>query len=97
MADFLVAVGLAGDDGLDAALFEKRSDRIAIVAFVGKEFLDAGDKAHTFFRHRAIGGVAGGENEGPGPTEFVDNRMNLAVLTAFREPDRLNIGPPFPP
>jgi hypothetical protein len=32
VADFLVAVGLTGDDGLDAALFEKRSDRIAIVS-----------------------------------------------------------------
>ena len=97
MADFLVAVGLTGDDGLDAALFEKRSDRIAIVAFIGEEFFDAGDEAHTFFRHRAIGGVAGRENEGPGSAEFVDDRMNLAVLTAFRDPDRLNIGPPFPP
>ena len=97
MADFLLAVGFARNDGLDAVFFEKGSDRIGVIGFVGEEFLDAGDKAHAFFGHHAIGGVSGREDEGPGPAEFVDDRVDFAVATAFRNADRLKIGPPFPP
>ena len=97
VADFLLAVGFARNDGLDAALFEEGPDRIGIIAFVGEEFFDARDKAHAFFGHHAIGGVSGREDEGPGPTEFVDDRVDFAVATAFRNTDRLKIGPPFPP
>src|ERR1700722_658894 len=43
------------------------------------------------------GGVSGREDEGPGPTEFGDDRVDFAVATAFRKTDRLKIGPPFPP
>ncbi len=45
----------------------------------------------------ASAGVSGREDEGPGPTEFVDDRVDLAVATAFRNTDRMKIGPPFPP
>src|SRR5215471_18439129 len=55
------------------------------------------NQAHAFFGHHAIGSVSGREDEGPGSTEFIDNRVDLAVATAFRNTDRLKIGPPFPP
>jgi hypothetical protein len=97
VADFLLAVGFAGNDGLDTALFEEGSDRIGVIAFVSEKFFNAGDEAHAFFRHHTIGGISGRENEGPGPAEFVDYRMDLAVAAAFRKADRLKIGPPFPP
>ena len=45
VADFLFAVGFAGNDRLDALLFEEGADRIRIVTLVGKQFLDAGKKA----------------------------------------------------
>ena len=95
--DFLFAVGFARDNGFDVALFEEGSDRIGIIAFVGQEFFDAGDQADAVFGHHAIGGVAGREDEGPRPAKRVDYRMDLAVATAFRKPDRLKICPPFPP
>jgi hypothetical protein len=41
VAYFLFAIGFARDDGLDAALLEKGADRVAIIAFVGKELFDA--------------------------------------------------------
>lgn len=97
MADFLLTIGFAGNDRRDAALSQEGSDRIGVVAFVGEEFFDARDEADAFFRHHTIGSIAGRQNEGPGPAEFVDNRVNLAVLATFREPDRLKLGPPFPP
>ena len=97
MVDFLLAVGFAGNDSLDALFFKKRSDDIGVIGFIGEELLDAGDQAHTFFGHHTIGGVSGREDEGPGPAEFVDDRVDLAVATAFRNTDRLKIGPPFPP
>ena len=43
VANLLFAVGFAGNDGLDAALFEEGSDRIGVIAFVGKELFDAWD------------------------------------------------------
>ena len=97
MADFLLAVGFARYDSLDAVFFKEGSDRIGVIGFVGEELLDAWDQAHTFFGHHTIGGVSGREDEGPGPAEFVDDRVDLAVATAFRNTDRLKIGPPFPP
>ena len=75
----------------------RKADRVGVVALVGEKLFDAGNEAHAFFGHHAIGRIAGREDEGPGPTEFVDYRVNLAVLAAFRDADRLKIGPPFPP
>ena len=97
ITDFLFAVGFAWDHGLDAALFEKGPDRVSVIALVGKKFFDAGDEAHAFFGHHAIGGVAGSKDERPGSAEFVDERIDLAVAAPFRKPDRLKFGPPFPP
>jgi hypothetical protein len=94
VADFLFAVGFAGDDGLDAALLEESPDRIGIVALVGEEFLDAGDEADAFFGHPTIGGIARREDERPGSAKPVHDRMDLAVAAAFRKPDRLKIRPP---
>ena len=55
----------------------------------------AGNKADTVFGRRAIGYVARCEDEGPRPAKLVDYRMELAVTTAFRMPDRLKICPLF--
>lgn len=97
VADLLFAVGFAWDDGLDAAVLEKSPDRIGIIAFVGEEFLDARDETDAFFGHHAIGDIARGEDERPGPANRVHYRMYLAVVAAFRKPDCLKIRPPFPP
>jgi hypothetical protein len=45
----------------------------------------------------SIENISGRENEGPRPAEVVDYRMDLAVAAAFRDANRLKIGPPFPP
>ena len=88
-------LALAGMTGLMPFL-EKGADRVAIIAFAGEELFDAGDQTDAFFRHHAIGGVAGRQEERPGPAEFVGHRMDLAVAAAFRRPDRLKIRPPLP-
>ena len=97
MADVRLAAGFARNDGLDAFLFKKGADGVGVITLVGEELFDAGDEADAFFRPHAVGGVAGREDESPRPAEFIDDRVNLAVATALREPDRLKIGPPFPP
>ena len=97
VADLRLAVGFAWNNRLDAPLLQKGVDRIGVVAFVSEQFFDARQKTDAFLRHHTVGGVAGGENKNPGPTEFVDDRVDFAVLSAFREPDRLKICPPFPP
>jgi hypothetical protein len=38
VANFLLAVGLAWDDGSYASLFENSPDRIGAIAFIGEEF-----------------------------------------------------------
>jgi hypothetical protein len=97
MADLVLAVGFAGNDSLDAALFEESSDRIGVIAFVGEQFLDARNEANAGFRHDAIGNVAWCQDEDPRPAKLIDYRVDLAVAAALRSPDRLKICPPFPP
>lgn len=97
VADFRVAVGFARDDRPDALFVEKGSDRVGVVAFVGNQLFDAGKEADAFLGYRAISGVARREDEGPRPTEFVDDSVDFAVAAALRDPDRLIISPPFPP
>jgi hypothetical protein len=97
MADFLFAVEFTWNNGLDALFLQKGSDCIGVVAFVSEQFFDAGEKADALFRHHTVSGVAGRENKDPGTAEFVDDRVDFAVLAALRKPDRLKIRPPFPP
>ena len=97
VADFLLAIGLTRNDGLDALFLQKGSDRVGIIAFVREKFCDAWQEADTFLGHHAIGGIAGREDERPRPARRVDDRVDLAVAAAFRTPDRLMIRPPFPP
>jgi hypothetical protein len=51
----------------------------------------------TILRHNAVGGVARREDQRPRPDMHVDDRMDFAVAAAFRDPDCLRFGPPFPP
>ena len=97
MADALFAIALARDHRLDVVGFEEGAEGIGVIAFVGQKVGDAADQADAGFGHHAVGGVARREDEHPGATERVDNRMDLAVSTALGEPDRLRPRPPFPP
>jgi hypothetical protein len=58
---------------------------------------DAGDQADAGFGHHAVGSVAGREDEHPGTTQIVDNRMNLAVSAPLGDAYGLRLRPPFPP
>ena len=97
VADLLFAIGFARNNGLDTLLLQKGSDRIGVIAFVSEQFFNARKEADAFLCHHTVGGVAWGKNKNPGSAEFVNYRMNFAVLAAFRKPDRLKIRPPFPP
>lgn len=97
MADLLFAIGFARNNGLDALLLQEGSDRVGVIAFIGEQFPDPGEKADAFLRHHTVSGVAGRENKHPGTAEFIHYRMDFAVLAALRKPDRLKIRPPFPP
>jgi hypothetical protein len=76
-------------------LFEEGAKRIGVIAFVGQEFLDAGDQADAFLRHDAIGGVARRQDQHPPAEKRIDDRVDFAVAAAFRESDRLKFGPLF--
>ena len=95
--DFLFAIALSRNDGLDAALLEESSDGVSVVTLVSKELFDAGNQTDAFLRHHTIGGVARREDKCPRSTIFVDQRVDFAVAPALRKPDRLKISPPFPP
>ena len=88
-----------GKRGLGVDLIDRRLCRICkgVIAFVGEEFLDAGDQADAFLRDDAIGGVARRQDQHPRAEKRIDDRVDFAVAAAFREPDRLKFGPPFPP
>jgi len=97
MANLLLAIGFAGNDRLDVVGFEEGAERIGVIAFVREKLRDTGDQADAGFGHHAVGGVARREDQHPGTTKVVDNRMDLAVSTAFGDTYRLRLGPPFPP
>ncbi len=93
----LLAVGFARDDGPYFLLFEEGAKRIRVITFVGQKLPDARDQADAFLRHDTVGGVARREDQYPRAEKFIDDRVDFAVVAAFRKPDRLNFGPPFPP
>jgi len=97
MANALIAIGLARDDGSDAVLLEEGAEGIGVVTFVRQQLRDAGDQADAGFGHHAVCGIAGREDEHPGTTQIVDNRMNLAVSAALGDAYGLRLCPPFPP
>jgi hypothetical protein len=97
MPNALLAIGFAGDDRVDPAFFEEAAKRIGVISLIGHEFRDAGDQAHAGFSHNAVGRVARRQYEYPWATLIIDNRMDLAVATAFGDAYRLRLGPPFPP
>ena len=97
MANALLAIGPGGDDRSDSILLEEAAEGIGVVAFVRQQLRDAGDQADAGFCHHAVGGIAGCEDEHPGTTQIVDNRMNLAVSAALGDTYSLRLCPPFPP
>lgn len=97
MPDALLSVGFARDHDADLARLQVGADCIGVIGLVGEELLDPGNQLDAVFRHGAIGGVAGGQDERPRPQIFVDKRVYLAVSAALRDPDRLKESPPFPP
>ncbi len=97
MADTLLAVGFARDDGPYFLLFEEGAKRIRVITFVGQKLLDARDQADTFLRYDTVGGVARRQDQHPRAEKFIDDRVDFAVAAALGEPDRLEFGPPFPP
>jgi hypothetical protein len=97
MPDALLAIGFTRDDRLDSLLSEEGAKRIGVVALIRQKFLDDGDQADAFLRHDTVGGVSRREDQHPRAEKLIDNRVDFAVVAAFRKPDRLKFGPPFPP
>ena len=83
VTDFLFTIALARNDRLDAALLEKSTDSVRVIALVCEELFDAGDQTDAFLRHHTIGGVAGRECGVFGPVgqyETIDIFFNLATV-----------------
>jgi hypothetical protein len=97
MTDALLAIGLAGDDRLDAMISEVGAERVGVVPLIRQKFSDAGDQADAGLRHDTVGHVARCEDQHPGAAQRIDDRMNLAVAAAFGDAYRLCLRPPFPP
>ena len=97
VADAFLAIGFAGDDCLDPTFFKEATKRIGIVPLVCYQFGDAVDQAHAGFGHNAVSRVARRQYKYPWTAPIIDNRMDLAVPTAFGDAYRLRLGPPLPP
>src|SRR6202043_397238 len=68
---------------------------IAVIGFVAQKLPDAGDHSDALRPDRAVGGVAGRENDHPGTAQFIDQRVKLAVAAPPGDADRLFRGPSF--
>src|SRR5258708_20919541 len=67
------------------------------MSFVAEQFLDAVKQTDACRPDRAVGGVAGGEDQDPRAAQLVDKPVNLAVPAALGDANRLFRRPPFPP
>ena len=85
----------AGDDRHGPGLAQAGSQIVGVVGLVGDEVADlpAGEERRGDGHVRD---VAGGEDQGAGPTEGVGERVDLGRLAAARWADGLRT-PPFPP
>jgi hypothetical protein len=73
VADFLLPVRFAGNDGFDPAVLKEFAERVAVAAFVRKKLRDARDQAHAWLRHDAVIGVA--RRLGRVPRDGTDHRL----------------------
>src|SRR5258708_11221369 len=67
------------------------------MSFVAEQFLDAVKQTDACRPDRAVGGVAGGEDQDPRAAQLVDKPVNLAVPAALGDANRLFRRPPLPP
>jgi hypothetical protein len=83
VADTLLAVGFARNDGPYFLLVEEGAKRIRVITFVGRKLLDARDQADAFLRHDTVGGVARRQDQHPRAEKFIDDRVDFAVAAAL--------------
>ena len=93
----LLAVGLVGNDGLDAAAYEPSTPMIGIVGLVGEQVAGVGEAISQHHGARDVGDLAGREIEGEGSAAVVAQGVDLGVAPALGAADGLNRSPPFPP
>src|SRR5258708_36917753 len=67
------------------------------MSFVAEQFLDAVRQTVACRPDRAVGGVAGGEDQDPRAAQLVDKPVNLAIPAALGDANRLFRRPPLPP
>jgi len=91
------AVGLVGDDGPCATIDDLRTQRVAVIPFVGDERAHGRRERQNIGRGSNIGVLARGQMKGDRPAERIAQRMDLGRAPAARSADRLSVLPPFPP
>ena len=97
VAKTLLTIRFSRDNRLDPTFFEEATKRVSVISLVCYQFGDAGDQAHAGFGHHAVRRVARRQHEYLRTALIINNRMDLAVPTAFGDAYRLRLGPPFPP
>jgi hypothetical protein len=93
-----LAMGSRRYDGADTGIFERATDRVGVVAFVGQEVLGAVlDQAGHRFECGAVRRLAAGEVEDEGDASGITETMNFTGEPAPRAAKSLFASPPFAP
>jgi hypothetical protein len=97
MTNALLAVRPPWDHRPDSGLSQGLAEFVAVIGLVAQQLFDAGKQTDTCRRDRAVGYVAGREDQDPRATIFVNEPVNFAVPAAPGDANRLRLRPPFPP
>ena len=90
-------VDLVCNDRLDTQLLEPCAIVVRTISLVGQQIARIGQMIRQHYRAFDIGGLTGCQIKCQRTAMGITYGVYLGVAPAFCEPNRLNIGPPFPP
>ena len=96
-AERLLAVGLVGNDGLGAAIFQPLSQWCTVVSLVAKKLGGGFDATNQALGRRAIMRLAAGQQEGKKTAFSICECVDLRVAPSARAANRLFLLPLFRP
>ena len=95
--DRLFAAAEGRNDRFGAQPCQSLAKAIGIVGLVGNQAADSAGEKEDIWSYRDIVQITRRQQQYPGSTKFVGQRMDCRRAAAARSTDRFPEGPPFPP
>ena len=96
-AQALLAIGLAGNNWLDAAIAELLAQVVAVIGLVTEKLGGAFDTPDQALTNRIVVRLAAAQEDGEKAALSICDCVDLRVAPTARAANRLALRPPFPP